>query len=102
TTFAGSVSARGGADGGAGGFIEVSAKGNLAYSGAAEAAALAGPAGTLLLDPKNLIIRDAPDGIYPQYDLIDPHPTAGGSFGGNRVGPGGSIRVLNNGNLLVP
>src|SRR5205807_2091131 len=92
TSFAGRVSARGGPTGGAGGFIEVSGRGNLAYAGTADASAVAGLAGTLVLDPKNLLISDAPVGIFPQYDLIDPHPTAGGSFGSN-------VRALSNGNL---
>src|SRR5260370_25954855 len=94
TSFAGSVSARGGPAGGAGGFIEISGKGNLAYAGTADAGAVAGRAGTLLLDPKNLVISDAPDGLFPQYDLIDPHPTAGGVFGP-------SVAILHNGNLIV-
>src|SRR5439155_16788557 len=81
TSFAGTVSARGGSAGGAGGFIEVSGRGNLAYAGTADAGAEAGPAGTLLLDPKNLVISDAPDGLFPQYNLVDPHPTIGGAFG---------------------
>jgi hypothetical protein len=94
THFGGSVSARGGPTGGAGGFIEVSSKGALTYGGSADAGAPAGKAGTLLLDPKNLIISAAPAGIAPQYDLIDPHPTAGGGFGG-------SVTVLSNGNVVV-
>src|SRR5207249_90490 len=94
TNFAGSVSARGGPRGGAGGFIEVSGKGNLAYGGTAEADSVAGQAGTLLLDPKNLVISDAPATVFPQYDLIDPHPTAGGSFGA-------TVIALSNGNLIV-
>src|SRR5262249_14225789 len=94
TSFAGTVSARGGPAGGAGGFIEVSGSGNLAYAGTADAGAPAGRAGTLLLDPKDLLIRDAPDGLFPQYDLIDPHPTPGGAFGD-------TVKVLDNGNLAV-
>src|SRR5262249_61452734 len=82
TSFAGTVSARGGPAGGAGGFIEVSGKGNLAYAGTADAGAAAGLPGTLLLDPQNLVVSDAPGGLFPQYNLIDPHPTAGGAFGG--------------------
>ena len=47
-------------------------------TGTANAAAPAGKGGTLLLDPKNLVIADAPAGVFPQFDLIDPHLTAGG------------------------
>jgi hypothetical protein len=93
TGFAGSVSARGGA-GGQGGFIEVSAKGQLSYSGNADAGAVHGQAGTLLLDPKNLVISAAQAGMLPQFDLIDPHPTAGGGFGTR-------IQILTSGNVVV-
>src|SRR5262249_49137870 len=69
-TFDGAVSARGGGAGGAGGFIELSGHGSLDYGGSADAGAPAGPRGTLLLDPKNLIISAAPVGVFPQFDLI--------------------------------
>src|SRR5260370_27839915 len=94
TSFAGSVSARGGPAGGAGGFIEISGKGNLAYAGTADASAVAGRAGTLLLDPKNLVISDAPAGIFSPYDLIDPHPTLVGTFAD-------SVAMRSNGHLIV-
>ena len=29
----------------------------------------------------NLTIQDAPVGIYPQFDFVDPNPNAGGRFG---------------------
>jgi hypothetical protein len=91
--FAGIVSARGGPGGGAGGFIDVSSQGALSYGGTADAGADAGRAGTLLLDPKNLVI-DASTGVFPQFDLIDPHPTAGGVFGYG-------ASVLSNGNVVA-
>ena len=47
----------------------------------ADAGAPSGQSGTLLLDPKNLTISAAPAGVFPQFDLIDPDPTAGGGFG---------------------
>jgi hypothetical protein len=94
THFDGAASARGGPGGGAGGFLEVSGKGSLTYGGTADAGAPAGPTGTLLLDPKNLIISAAPAGVFPQYDLLDPHPTAGGAFGTD-------TKVLSNGNVVV-
>jgi hypothetical protein len=94
THFDSSLSARGGPASGAGGFIEVSSKGTLTYRGGADAGAAGGKAGTLLLDPKNLIISAAPTGVYPQFDLVDPHPTAGGGFGA-------TLTVLTNGNVVV-
>lgn len=79
TRFLGDISARGGALGGDGGFIEVSSKGDLAFAGLADAGASHGSAGTLLLDPKNLIIDTA--GILPYFELIDPTPNVGDQFG---------------------
>jgi len=93
--FAGQVTARGGTDGGDGGFVEVSAGGELTYSGTVDAGAATGQAGTLLLDPQNLVISNAPPaGVAPQFPLIDPHPTAGGKFGD-------TVQVLGNGNVVV-
>ena len=94
TAFDGIVSARGGSGGGAGGFIELSGQGNLSYGGSADAGARLGKSGTLLLDPKNLTISAAPAGVFPQFDLIDPHPTTGGAFGSQ-------VSVLSNGNIVV-
>jgi hypothetical protein len=56
TQFAGSISARGGADAGQGGFVEVSGKRRLDFTGTVNLRAPMGRAGTLLLDPYNLTI----------------------------------------------
>jgi hypothetical protein len=58
TSFAGTTSARGGPSGGDGGFLEVSSKGGVGFSGAVDAAAPAGKAGSVLFDPKNIIIAN--------------------------------------------
>lgn len=57
TAFAGRISARGGAEGGDGGLAEVSSRGVLAYRGFADLRAPMGRRGTLLLDPKFIIIQ---------------------------------------------
>jgi hypothetical protein len=93
TDFSGSIAAHGGSTNGDGGFIEVSGKGNLKYGGSADAGTHLGRAGSLLLDPKNLVI-DASAGVLPQFNLIDPHPTVGGRFGY-------LVTVLSNGNVIV-
>ncbi|MEQ9552778.1 MAG: CHAT domain-containing protein [Coleofasciculus sp. G3-WIS-01] len=59
TGFYGTISARGGTQVGDGGFIEVSGKELLVFTGHADAGAANGQPGTLLLDPKNIIIGDA-------------------------------------------
>jgi hypothetical protein len=89
TQFDGSVSARGaglqpaglvgpvpslpGEPGGAGGWLEVSSAGQLDYAGSADAGADAGPAGSLLLDPKDLVLS-ASTGKLPQYQVSLPAP----------------------------
>jgi filamentous hemagglutinin family protein len=58
TGFYGNISDRGGAESGNGGFVEVSGKNNLIFRGVVDASALHGNAGTLLLDPVDIIIAD--------------------------------------------
>ncbi|WP_439579553.1 two-partner secretion domain-containing protein, partial [Elioraea sp.] len=59
TRFWGRISARGGPEGGDGGFAEVSSKGWLDYRGVADLRATLGRAGVLLLDPADLRIANA-------------------------------------------
>ena len=56
TAFYGSLFARGGANGGDGGFAEISGKDNLAYAGAVNLSASNGEGGQILFDPKNIEI----------------------------------------------
>ncbi|HEY1172521.1 MAG TPA: hypothetical protein VGH19_14220 [Verrucomicrobiae bacterium] len=58
TRFGGSISAKGGAQGGNGGFAEVSGKEYLQFTGGVDLRASAGITGTLLLDPRNIQILD--------------------------------------------
>jgi len=57
TGFYGQLFARGGPEGGNGGFIETSSKNNLQAYGFANASAIAGLAGKWLLDPRNVSIQ---------------------------------------------
>jgi filamentous hemagglutinin family protein len=61
TSFAGTISARGGALSGNGGEAEVSGKAMLAYTGFTDLSAFHGAFGTLLLDPYNVTISSGPD-----------------------------------------
>jgi filamentous hemagglutinin family protein len=62
TTFAGTILARGGLQGGDGGFVETSSHGQLAFTGNVNASAPKGAAGTLLLDPADFFIQSTCDG----------------------------------------
>ena len=62
TRFAGALSARGGPAGGDGGFVEVSGKRELAFTGGVDVAATAGKGGKLLLDPEFLVVDAATAG----------------------------------------
>jgi len=58
TRFDGSISARGGNLGGDGGFVEVSGKRLLDFTGRVDTTAVFGKPGSLLLDPDNIVIVD--------------------------------------------
>ncbi|HEY9639354.1 MAG TPA: CHAT domain-containing protein [Coleofasciculaceae cyanobacterium] len=60
TAFLGNISARGGLAGGNGGFVEVSGQQTLAFEGQVDVGFSAGDWGTLLLDPRNIQISNAP------------------------------------------
>lgn len=64
TRFHGALSARGAAQGGNGGFAEVSGKQNLAFAGSADLSAPAGAHGSLLLDPLDILVS-LTSGILP-------------------------------------
>ena len=68
TRFLGSLSARGGSNGGNGGNAEVSGKGDLLFIGGANLGAPKGTAGSLLLDPLDLFV-DTVGGLNPS--IID-------------------------------
>jgi hypothetical protein len=61
TRFFGQISARGGLNSGNGGFVEVSGKQSLNFQGIADLLASTGNVGTLLLDPTDITISDAPN-----------------------------------------
>ncbi|MGZ3291885.1 MAG: S8 family serine peptidase, partial [Xanthobacteraceae bacterium] len=66
TTFAGTILARGGAQIGNGGFVEVSSHRLLNYNGMTDTRAVKGSVGTLLLDPENYYVNA--NGLPPKSD----------------------------------
>jgi hypothetical protein len=80
TGFYGTVTARGGAMGGDGGFIEISGKEGLAFKGWADAAAPAGKVGTVLFDPTNITIHDGAGGDSDDDDKLPDLSGESGAF----------------------
>ncbi|NNU44928.1 two-partner secretion domain-containing protein [Ramlibacter montanisoli] len=82
TRMHGQISARGGASGGNGGFAEVSGKRYLEFTGRVDLRAPAGRAGTLLLDPGDVVI----DNVGPTDASLSGSPLTGFVYGGS-TGP---------------
>ncbi|MFD1343696.1 MBG domain-containing protein [Litorisediminicola beolgyonensis] len=59
--YGGQIEAQGGTEGGDGGFVEVSSKARLAFSGIVDTSAPLGTNGSLLLDPYDVTISNAAD-----------------------------------------
>jgi filamentous hemagglutinin family protein len=96
TQFYGTASARGGAQSGNGGSMEISGRDSLTMGGFADAGAVNGTPGSVLLDPKNIIIDSnaGGSGTLGSFQLVDPHPGANELFGQRTL-------VLPNQNVVV-
>jgi len=84
TRFYGTISARGGAQSGNGGFVEVSGKGSLVYKGNVNVLAPQGMSGRLLLDPTNIVIRNGSADGNDNSGAIN-------AFGNNGAGDNGLV-----------
>ena len=80
TQFFGSISARGGAGSGDGGFVEVSGKHSLDYAGSVNTLAPMGHSGMLLLDPDDATINNTADSNVSVGTPFVANPTAGSAF----------------------
>ncbi|HYC44717.1 MAG TPA: filamentous hemagglutinin N-terminal domain-containing protein [Burkholderiales bacterium] len=74
TEFRGSISARGGANSGDGGFAEVSGKASLGFAGRVDLSAPRGARGTLLLDPHNARAQTGGTATPDQVDDFSDSP----------------------------
>jgi filamentous hemagglutinin family protein len=90
TRYYGSISARGGANGGNGGFVEVSGKDSLVFKGDVDTRAPHGATGMLLLDPANIIIANG------SGDSIDDGDASTTSFSGAPSGTTGTVITTDN------
>ena len=101
TEFRGNITARGGAQGGDGGFVEVSGKRYLDFAGSVDTTAVNGETGMLLLDPTDITIIDGTsdndedppndgDSTFegePPGGMGPPVPGVVGTVAGTDVGP---------------
>ncbi|HLP02153.1 MAG TPA: YDG domain-containing protein [Opitutaceae bacterium] len=78
----------------AGGFIEISGKNRLQYGGTVDASSAAGTPGTVLFDPKDIVIDDAGSGGRAYTAFTNPNPGADTQFGT-------FLTALTNGNMVA-
>ncbi len=71
TGFYGDINARGGSNSGNGGFVEVSGKESLAFNGSVNVSAANGADGTILLDPRDIIIEPDDGLVDDNAEIID-------------------------------
>ena len=92
TYFYGDAQATGAAGGG---FVEISSKDRLQYGGSVDASSPEGAKGTVLFDPKNIVIDNAAGGGGITYTaFVNPNPSADSEFGSY-------ITTLSTGNMVV-
>ncbi|MDB5764467.1 MAG: hypothetical protein JWQ21_3462 [Herminiimonas sp.] len=98
TRYYGDISARGGAEGGDGGSIEVSGKARLDFNGTATTLAPKGKAGNLLLDPADITISTAANS---DITGATPFADATGNGGASVLNVGTLETALGAGNVTV-
>jgi len=101
TGFYGEISARGGEQDGDGGFVEVSGKEKLAFDGRVDTTADNGKTGTLLLDPRDILIdgNTTDDGDLP--DILFADDNGGGATNDDFAISAGAINTSSNSNNII-
>jgi CHAT domain-containing protein len=80
TNFQGNITAVGGNNIGDGGFVEISGKENLTFEGKVDVGAINGLAGTILFDPKNIVIEDQGNDPINGNSQFSENPENGATF----------------------
>ena len=106
TGYFGTILARGGANGGNGGFVETSGKNFLMMQGQADASAIHanGQSGTWLLDPRDVFITNNTDNVSGPYNPLSDTTTytpTGILFQVSEIKAGSINSALNNGTNVV-
>ncbi|MGZ5733666.1 MAG: two-partner secretion domain-containing protein, partial [Caldimonas sp.] len=103
TTYRGQTNARGGANGGDGGRIEVSGKDTLRFEGGADLTAPRGKTGNLLLDPQNLTVGNVADvdGLPPTGDDLIANVFAGDPGANSQVTAARVATLLNSASVTL-
>nr|MCU0842696.1 filamentous hemagglutinin N-terminal domain-containing protein [Thiobacillaceae bacterium] len=105
TRFYGTLSARGGALGGNGGFAEVSGKESLVYRGRADLSAQAGAVGSILFDPKNITIgQTGPFDNVGANDAFGENAANSVTFSANDIGgtlDGANVTLQANNDITI-
>lgn len=101
TRFYGHATAKGGAQGGNGGMVEVSGKAILDYNGSVDLRAPQGQAGTLLLDPSDIEIVTSVDPATADMTGTSPFQDATNNGGASRMSVGALEAALGTGNVRV-
>jgi filamentous hemagglutinin family protein len=102
TRFYGNISATGGNIGGNGGLVEVSGKQNLIFRGFVDVTANQGTPGTILFDPKNIIIDNGGTDNLDLNNAFNENPTVEVTFDADNItGLSGDVILEANNDITV-
>ncbi|MBD0327914.1 MAG: S-layer family protein, partial [Pyrinomonadaceae bacterium] len=104
TGFYGNITVRGGSNAGDGGFVEVSGKESLQFVGSVDRLAPFGQAGTLLLDPKNILIQAGGTDPVAGNNFFNNNPTGTSTISGDTLSSAidlGSVTLQANNDITI-